>query len=167
MTTHSRLVTVVVPAELGPGDAIVQARWDDDRVAYSEDPQFVVSDRAPLPSVVAFEAATTTTTVASTTIPLVHHDIGTIGRGHDGIRGAWFHSGTAISRRAGRAGSFFHEHDADCQRFGRRAVALGVAILVILRRKINTPTPTRAVLSSRSGSGPFERSERVEMWNYV
>lgn len=63
---------VVVPIALQPGNATVEARWND-RVAYSQDPQFVVSGAAPLmsaePSVVTFDATTTTTSVASTTIP--------------------------------------------------------------------------------------------------
>lgn len=63
-------ITVVIPPELTPGTAIVQARWAD-RIAYSEEPQIVVTDAAPLvssePSVAAFEPTTTTTTAGSTT----------------------------------------------------------------------------------------------------
>ena len=69
-TDYSFDVTVVIPPELTPGTAIVQARWAD-RIAYSEDPQIVVTTAAPLvsgePSVAAFEPTTTTTTAVSTT----------------------------------------------------------------------------------------------------
>ena len=40
-------VTVVVPPDLVPGVAEVEARWAD-RVAFSEDPQIVVTEAAPL-----------------------------------------------------------------------------------------------------------------------
>jgi hypothetical protein len=51
-TFYKFAVTVVVPVELDPGVAEVQARWGE-RVAFSEDPTFVVSDAAPLDPAVA------------------------------------------------------------------------------------------------------------------
>ena len=64
-------ITVVVPPDLAPGDAIVQARWAD-RVASSEDPQIVVTEAAPLlptrPHVVTFVPRPSTITVPPTTM---------------------------------------------------------------------------------------------------
>jgi hypothetical protein len=40
-------ITVVIPPDLVPGVAEIEARWTD-RVAFSEDPQIVVTDAAPL-----------------------------------------------------------------------------------------------------------------------
>ncbi|MFN3255413.1 MAG: hypothetical protein ACE37B_06935 [Ilumatobacter sp.] len=64
-------VTIVIPAELTAGTAIVQARWAANRIAYSENPQIVVTDASPLvsdePTVATFESATTTTADSTTT----------------------------------------------------------------------------------------------------
>ncbi|MEP1123065.1 MAG: hypothetical protein ABJH68_04145 [Ilumatobacter sp.] len=62
-------VTIVIPAELTAGTAVVQARWAANRIAYSENPQIVVTDASPLvadePTVATFEPATTTTTTTT------------------------------------------------------------------------------------------------------
>jgi hypothetical protein len=63
-------VSIVIPAELTAGTAVVQARWAANRIAYSENPQIVVTDASPLvsdePTVATFEPATTTTTTTTT-----------------------------------------------------------------------------------------------------
>jgi hypothetical protein len=68
---YSFEVTIVIPAELTAGTAIVQARWAANRIAYSENPQIVVTDASPLvsdePTVATFEPVPTTTTADSTT----------------------------------------------------------------------------------------------------
>ena len=62
-------ITVVVPPDLAPGPAMVQARWAD-RVASSEDPEFIVTEAAPLlstrPPVVTFVPRPSTITAPPT-----------------------------------------------------------------------------------------------------
>lgn len=65
---------VVVPIDLDPGDAVVEARWGAGRVAYSADPRLDVTGAAPLPlsddEVTTFVPAATSA-LATTTLPTV------------------------------------------------------------------------------------------------